>query len=193
MCLCVQIYISLPVDECVHSWGLQVWVCIVCIVCAAIRQPDCCFPLSSYKKGLVFSEWGCDVQLKGRIETDYLVNSWHTLAAQNRPESQGLICKWITSRWPSLPPLPHPLSLLTRTLLFLLLLFLGVHSVPRSSFYIVPWQMLCWAAHCSPSVFLGCRESQKISTCGIFFCITSITSLCRVFSSLCTSSEFWSR
>lgn len=137
------------------------------------QQPDCYFPFYLSKKACVFSGWGCDVQLKGRIETDYLVNSWHPLAAWNRPEHQGLICKWITL--PPSPPLllpsapPHPPLPVFLPFLcsfsFCVCVCMCVHSVPRSSFYIVPWQMLCRAAIVSHQFFWGCEESQKISTC----------------------------
>lgn len=135
----------------------------------ASQQPDCCFTPPSlllYRKAWVFSVWGCDVQLKGRIETDYLVNSWHPLAAWNRPERQGLICKWIT-------PLPSPslpsLSSSAPSSSFFFFFFFKVYSVPESSFYIVPWQMLCRAAIVPCQFFWDREESQKISTCDFFF------------------------
>lgn len=140
-------------------------VCVhVCVVHAASSQ-IAISPLCPYRKAWVFSGWECDVQLKGRIETDYLVNSWHPLAAWNRPEHQGLICKWITPLpGPplSLPSIPSSSSRSWALFLFSpFFLCVCVHLVPRSSFYIVPWQMLCWAAIVPHQFFWGLRESQK--------------------------------
>lgn len=105
----------------------------------ASQQPDCCFTPPSlllYRKAWVFSVWGCDVQLKGRIETDYLVNSWHPLAAWNRPERQGLICKWIT-------PLPSP-SLPSLS-----------SSVPSSSFFFF---FFLKSIRCQNHLFILCHD-----------------------------------
>jgi len=115
-------------------------LCVCVCVCVCAASQIAISPLCPYRKARVFSGWGCDVQLKGRIETDYLVNSWHPPAAWNRPERRALICKWITSRLG--PPLPFPHVLPSLSSLFFV--FLLVHSVPRSSFFILCHDR-CWA------------------------------------------------
>lgn len=67
----------------------------------------------------------------------------------------------------SSPPLCYPpfLPFLVFSFLVCVCECVCVRSVPRSSFYTVPWQMLCRAAIVSHQFFWGCEESQKISTC----------------------------
>lgn len=127
------------------------------------QQPDCYFLFYLSKKACVFSGWGCDVQLKGRIETDYLVNSWHPLAAWNRPEHQGLICKWITPS-PG-PPLLLPSPLLPTLPPFLVFSFLVCVCVcPFCAKIIFLYGAMTDAVpgcHCFPSVFLGLWGAPK--------------------------------
>lgn len=71
---------------------------------------------------------------------------------------------WFANELPLAQPSPSPSPPLPRLPPSLVLFLFLVHSVPRSSFYIVPWQMLCRAAIVPHQFFWG-RESQKISTC----------------------------
>lgn len=155
------------------------------VVCAASRQPDCYFPFCPYRKARVFSGWGCDVQLKGRIETDYLVNSWHPLAAWNRPERQSLICKWITSR-PALPFSSPPFPCLPPSLS--LVLFFFFLSIQCQDHLFILCHDRCWAG--LPLFPISFSGSQKISTCDFN---TSVPPLpySSVLYSLCTSTAIY--
>lgn len=66
--------------------------------------------------------------------------------------------------------------------------------MPRSSFYIVPWQMLCRAAIVPHQFFWGREESQKISTCDFNTSVPPCsTAQCFILCiPVLQSTEFWS-
>lgn len=138
----------------------------------ASQQPDCCFtpplhscsierPEYSLYEGVMYN-WRAGLKLitlltpgtRWQLEMDLSARDWF---ANELPPCPA----------PPSPPFPPP----CRPPPFSFFFF-KVYSVPESSFYIVPWQMLCRAAIVPRQFFWDREESQKISTCDFFFSLT---------------------